>query len=64
MKNSKDVIQCCECGRIRNGQTWTELRPSQLAHASHTYCPDCLRKAMQKVVKQLSSHSLGHLRAL
>lgn len=44
---------CCECGKVKVGDEWTSLEElmNRTASLSHTYCPDCLEKAIEKVKK-------------
>ncbi len=64
MKTPENIVQCRECKRTRNGQSWSDARPQPFSRMSHTYCPGCIKNAMQKLMKQVSTHSLGHLSAL
>ena len=42
-------VQCCVCRRIRDGHAWIAAKPDNRMDCSHTYCPDCHRKAMAEV---------------
>lgn len=42
---------CCGCHRVKKQNGWVKMVKGQaLAKLSHGYCPECYRKAMQKVM--------------
>ena len=51
MKSEGLLTACCECGKIRLGNTW--LNAEKVEHAatelSHGYCPPCFEQAMLMV---------------
>ena len=45
------LVQCCECGLVRRGNTWTPARKDELERGdiSHGYCPRCAAKAFAEI---------------
>ncbi len=47
------IIQCCVCLRVRQGNKWTSVaKPYKvMRHASHTYCPKCMKESFGSLKK-------------
>lgn len=48
IEQDRFVSTCCQCGKIRVGDTWHHPDAVDVGSArlTHGYCPDCFRKAM------------------
>ncbi|HOQ88787.1 MAG TPA: hypothetical protein PLO53_11275 [Candidatus Hydrogenedentes bacterium] len=40
------IKQCCVCGKVYDKGMWKHPEGSQYRNVSHTYCPDCLLRAI------------------
>ncbi|MFT5240418.1 MAG: hypothetical protein ACI9X0_001391 [Kiritimatiellia bacterium] len=61
MNETRNTIQCCDCKRTREGRSWTPKPTFPSDSVSHTYCPNCLRKAMGQVAKNESTRNVGQM---
>ncbi len=54
MKEKSPVIQCCVCLKVRKSGKWVKVRRpyEAMEHASHTYCPECMKQAFGSVLKK------------
>ncbi|MFH1743938.1 MAG: hypothetical protein ABIH23_33450 [bacterium] len=45
------IVQCCQCGKIEDGNKWSLPSPELLKKGkiSHTYCPDCCQQALKDI---------------
>ncbi|GMW00052.1 MAG: hypothetical protein AMXMBFR84_11900 [Candidatus Hydrogenedentota bacterium] len=55
------IVQCCDCKRIRLNGNWKRFHvpvPSTTL-VSHSYCPECLDKALLEIDAYHHSHGCG-----
>jgi len=46
------IIQCCQCKKVKQGETWKEPPPQfflQDKLVSHTYCPACAEQVLHQI---------------
>ncbi len=53
------MIQCCVCGKIKDGGRWTmpDAFGADKATISHGYCPLCFNNALNEIHAQTSVQS-------
>jgi len=52
------ITQCCVCQKVRLDEGWATPVDDSFVEGipvSHTYCPQCLEKAVAELVKQKPS---------
>ena len=45
------IIQCCTCFKLRVDGRWVDTGLKSSILASHTYCPECEKKAFEAINK-------------
>jgi hypothetical protein len=47
------TVQCCVCKKVRVENEWTRPACNTPEHASHTYCPTCLKVSLTAMRAEL-----------
>jgi len=50
MATSEITVVCSVCGRLKTTHGWIKINYSPTEPCSHSYCPECFRRAMTEVM--------------